>query len=293
MTISAARDKRAPFLGYGLGLRPQHYADFLAGRQAVDWLEIISENYMIQGGKPRAMLDAIRRDYPLVMHGVSLSLGSVSALDAEYLASLKAFAKRIEPLWISDHLCWTGVHGVNLHDLYPLPYTEEAIQHVVGRIRQVQEVLERRFVIENVSSYLSYAESTMSEWEFLSAIVEEADCLLLLDVNNIYVSSVNHGFDARAFIAGVPVERVQQIHLAGHSDLGDFIIDTHDAAIIDPVFDLYADACRRFGRVSTMIERDDKIPPLSELITELDRVRALAADTLAQARRLEDAGCPA
>jgi len=291
MTLSAARDIRVPFLGYGLGLRPQHYADFLAGQQAVDWLEIISENYMIQGGKPRAMLDAIRRDYPLVMHGVSLSLGSVSALDAEYLASLKAFAKRIEPLWISDHLCWTGVHGVNLHDLYPLPYTEEAIHHVVRRICQVQEVLERRFVIENVSSYLSYAESAMSEWEFLSAIAEEADCLLLLDVNNIYVSSVNHGFDARAFIAGVPAERVQQIHLAGHSDLGDFIIDTHDAAIIDPVFDLYADACRRCGRVSTMIERDDKIPPLSELISELDRVRALAADSLPQARCVQDAAC--
>lgn len=275
-------DKRAPFIGYGLGLRPAHYADFLAAPRAVDWLEIISENYMVQGGKPLAMLDAIRRDYPLVMHGVSMSLGSVQPLDTDYLARLKAFADRVEPLWISDHLCWTGVHGVNLHDLYPLPYTEETIRHVAGRIRQVQETLERRFVIENVSSYISYAASTMSEWEFVSAIADEADCLLLLDINNIYVSSVNHGFDPRRFIDGVPVQRVQQIHLAGHSNLGDFIIDTHDAPIADPVFDLYRYACRSLGPVSTMIERDDKIPPLAELIAELDRVRAVAAEGLRQ-----------
>ncbi|MBR0565059.1 DUF692 domain-containing protein [Azoarcus sp. L1K30] len=290
---AAGIDDRIPALGYGLGLRPVHYADFLRGPQRIDWLEIISENYMVQGGKPLAMLDAIRRDYPVVMHGVSMSIGSVEPLNRQYLADLKVFAQRIEPAWISDHLCWTGVHGVNLHDLYPLPYTEEAIHHVVTRIRQVQDILERRLVIENVSSYLSYAESTMSEWAFVSAIAEEADCHLLLDVNNIYVSSVNHGFDPLEFIAGVPAERVQQIHLAGHSNMDGFIIDTHDAPIIDPVFDLYAAACRRFGSVSSMIERDDNIPPLGELIAELDQVRRIAAASTGQtAHAPERASCP-
>lgn len=286
-------DRRAPFLGYGLGLRPTHYADFLAAPQAVDWLEIIAENYMIQGGKPLAMLDAIRADYPLAMHGVSMSIGSVQPLDQDYLKRLKAFAQRIEPQWISDHLCWTGVHGVNLHDLYPLPYTEEALKHVVGRIAEVQDLLGRRLVIENVSSYLSYADSVMSEWEFLAAIAEQADCLLLLDVNNIYVSSINHGFDPGDFIDHLPAGRIQQIHLAGHSNIGDFIIDTHDAPIIDPVFDLYAHACRRFGAVSTMIERDDKIPPLAELIAELDRVRRIAAGHIAPREISREAPCPA
>lgn len=279
MTIQYASDdadKRAPCRGFGLGLRPKHYPDFSAAPQAVDWLEIISENYMIQGGKPLHMLDKIRADYPVAMHGVSMSLGSVNELDRDYLARLKAFAHRIDPLWISDHLCWTGVHGLNLHDLFPLPYTEEAVRHVSKRIRQVQDTLERRLVIENVSSYLAYADSVMNEWEFLTAISEEADCLLLLDVNNIYVSSVNHGFDARTFIDGIPALRVQQIHLAGHSNMGEYIIDTHDEPIADPVFDLYGYACRRLGPVSTMIERDDNIPPLSELIAELARVRRVA-----------------
>jgi len=289
----ASPEIRAPFLGYGLGLRPTHYADFLAAPQPADWLEIIAENYMIQGGKPLAMLDAIRADYPLAMHGVSMSLGSVQPLDRDYLNRLKTFAERIEPAWISDHLCWTGVHGVNLHDLYPLPYTEEALTHVVGRIGQVQDLLGRRLVIENVSSYLSYADSAMSEWEFLAAIAEQADCLLLLDVNNIYVSSFNHGFYPRAFIDHLPAGRIQQIHLAGHSNIGDFIIDTHDAPIIDPVFDLYAHACRRCGPVSAMIERDDKIPPLAELIGELDRVRRIAADPFAVAETAREAPCPA
>lgn len=268
---------RAPFAGFGLGLRPAHYAEFLAGPQAVDWLEIISENYMVQGGKPLAMLDTIRADYPVAMHGVSLSIGSVAPLDRDYLRQLKALARRIEPMWISDHLCWTGVHGTNLHDLFPLPYTEEALRHVVARIRQVQDTLETRLVIENVSSYIAYADSVMSEWAFLSAVAEEADCLLLLDVNNIYVSGRNHGFVPRDFVDGVPPGRVQQIHLAGHSDLGDLVIDTHDAPVADAVFELYAHACRRLGPVSTMIERDAEIPPLAALIEELDRVRATAA----------------
>ena len=271
-------DKREPFRGFGLGLRPKHYQDFIAAPQPVDWLEIISENYMVQGGKPLHMLDQIRADYPIAIHGVSMSLGSVHELDRDYLARLKAFAHRIDPVWISDHLCWTGVHGLNLHDLYPLPYTEEAVKHVVKRIRQVQDTLERKLVIENVSSYLAYADSVMTEWEFLTAISEEADCLLLLDVNNIYVSSANHGFDARTFIDGIPALRVQQIHLAGHSNMGEYIIDTHDEPIADPVFDLYGYACRRLGPVSAMIERDDNIPPLAELIAELAQVRRVASE---------------
>jgi len=288
---SDIRDGRAPFRGFGLGLRPKHYPDFIAARQPVDWLEIISENYMIQGGKPLAMLDRIRADYPVAMHGVSMSLGSVHELDLDYLAKLRRFARRIEPLWVSDHLCWTGVHGVNLHDLYPLPYTEEALRHVARRIRRVQEILERRLVVENVSSYLAYADSAMSEWDFLAAISEEADCLLLLDVNNVYVSSVNHGFDARAFLDAIPARRVQQIHLAGHTDNGDHIVDTHDEPIADPVFDLYAYACRRFGAVSTMIERDDNIPPLAELLAELGRVRRVAAGNLAGLDRRDAQPC--
>lgn len=275
-TRAGGRDHREPALGFGLGLRPAHYADFLDGPRNVDWLEIISENYMVQGGKPLAMLESIRRDYPVVMHGVSMSIGSTAPLDRQYLAALKRFADHIQPAWVSDHLCWTGVHGTNLHDLYPLPYTDEAVRHVTARIRQVQDMLERRLVIENISSYLSYADSTMSEWAFIAAIADEADCHLLLDVNNIHVSSVNHGFDALAFIGGIPATRVQQIHLAGHSNRDGFLIDTHDAAVADPVFDLYAAACRRFGQVSSMIERDDSIPPLAELLAELDRVRHIA-----------------
>lgn len=268
---------REPFQGFGLGLRPRHYNSFLAQPQAVDWLEVISENYMVQGGKLLAMLDRIRADYPIAMHGVSMSIGSVSPLDHGYLQRLKALADRVQPMWVSDHLCWTGVHGTNLHDLFPLPYTEEALRHVAARVREVQETLGRRLVLENVSSYIDYASSEMSEWAFLTALAEEADCLLLLDVNNIYVSGMNHGFDPRDFIDGVPAHRIQQIHVAGHSNLGDVIIDTHDAPVPDEVFDLYAYACRRFGPVSTMIERDDAIPPLEDLIVELDRVRAVAA----------------
>lgn len=274
----ASQDRlREPFQGFGLGLRPVHYNSFLARPQPVDWLEVISENYMVQGGKPLAMLDRIRADYPIAMHGVSMSIGSVSPLDYDYLTRLKALADRVEPVWVSDHLCWTGVHGTNLHDLFPLPYTEEALKHVAARVREVQDILGRRLVLENVSSYIDYASSEMSEWAFLTALAEEADCLLLLDVNNIYVSGMNHGFNPRDFVDGVPAQRIQQIHVAGHSNMGDVIVDTHDAPVPDEVFDLYAYACQRFGQVSTMIERDDAIPPLADLIQELDRVREVAA----------------
>ena len=269
-----------PFLGFGLGLRTDHYNAILDTKPHVDWFEVLSENYMIPGGKPLHYLDRIRADYPVVMHGVSLSIGSTAAFDQDYLRDLKKLADRIEPAWISDHLCWTGVHGQNMHDLLPLPYTEETAKHVAERVKIVQDYLGRQILLENVSSYASYIDSSMTEWEFISQIAEAADCLLLLDVNNIYVSSYNHNFDAKAFIDGVPNKRVQQIHLAGHQNNGDYIIDTHDAPVIDPVWDLYGYAISRFGAVSTMIERDDNIPELEELVQELQIARNIATKTL-------------
>jgi uncharacterized protein (UPF0276 family) len=269
--------------GFGLGLRPQHYTPVLESQPPLDWLEIISENYLVPGGKPLYFLDRIRERYPMVMHGVSLSIGSTAPLDFEYLGELKALARRVRPGWISDHLCWTGVGGVNLHDLMPLPYTAEALRHVSARVRQVQDFLGQRLVIENVSSYVTYRSSEMTEWEFISALTAEADCDLLLDVNNVYVSSVNHGFDARAFIDAMPAERVRQIHLAGHSHQGDFLIDTHDTAVPEPVWNLYRHTTQRLGAVPTMIERDGNIPPLAELVAELERARGLAADPAVRA----------
>lgn len=267
-----------PFLGFGLGLRPEHYPGIVEHPPAgVDWFEIISENFMVEGGKPLYYLDRIRADYPMVMHGVSLSLGSTDPLDLDYLKRLKALADRIDPAWFSDHLCWTGVDHQNLHDLLPLPYTEETIRHVADRIRQVQDFIGRPILIENLSSYITYRHDRMTEWEFLGAIAEEADCGILLDVNNIYVSSFNHGFDPLDYIRGVPADRVWQHHLAGHRNQGNLIIDTHDEAIIDPVWSLYEKTAEWLGPVSTMIERDANIPPLEELIAELERARAIAA----------------
>ena len=270
--------KKSP--GFGLGLRPVHYPDFLKEAQPVDWLEIISENYMVQGGLPLDNLNKIMAKYPLVMHGVSLSIGSSDGLDVAYLKELKALADHVQPLWISDHLCWTGVQGRNTHDLLPLPYSEEALKLVVKHVSQVQEMLGRRILLENVSSYLDYRSSEMSEWAFLKEVSEQADCLLLLDVNNIYVSSINHGFSATAFLDHLPAERVQQIHLAGHSDHGDYIVDTHDHPVAEPVWELYRYTCKRFGEVATMIERDDNIPALGELLAELDHARLIAAEVL-------------
>ena len=267
-------------LGFGLGLRTEHYNAILESKPNVDWFEALSENYMIPGGKPLHYLDRIRENYPVVIHGVSLSIGSTTPFDADYLRDLKKLADRIQPAWISDHLCWTGVHGQNIHDLLPLPYTEETAKHVAERVGIVQDYLGRRILLENVSSYASYVDSTMTEWEFITEIAEKADCLLLLDVNNIYVSSYNHQFDAKAFIDGVPKNRVQQIHLAGHQNNGDYIIDTHDAPVIDPVWDLYEYAISRFGAISTMIERDDHIPELGVLVEELQIARDIAAKSL-------------
>ena len=266
--------------GFGLGLRPRHYEAILKSKPRVDWFEALSENYMIPGGRPLSYLMRIRERYPVVLHGVSLSIGGTDPLDRAHLEGLKALAQRVQPEWISDHLCWTGVAGRNLHDLMPLPYTAEALRHVASRVRQVQDFLGRRLLIENVSSYVAYRSSEMSEWDFLAALANEADCDILLDVNNIYVSAYNHGYDAVAFLDAMPRARVRQIHLAGHDNCGDLIIDTHDAPVIDPVWALYREAIRRLGPVPTMIERDDKIPPLGTLVRELDRARAIAAEAL-------------
>lgn len=267
-------------LGFGLGLRVDHYETVLEQLPPVDWFEVLTENYMVDGGKPLHYLDRIRQHYPMVMHGVSMSIGSTAPLDRQYLQRLQSLIKRIEPEWVSDHLCWTGVAGYNLHDLMPLPYTEEAIEHVAGRVRQVQDFLDRRILLENVSSYVTYGTSQISEWEFLAEVASRADCLILLDVNNIFVSSHNHHFDPVDYLAGIPVDRVRQFHLAGHSYNGNLIIDTHDHPIVDPVWSLYCQAVERFGEVSTMIERDDNIPPLEDLLAELEVARRFAAQTL-------------
>jgi|CXWL01.1.fsa_nt_gi uncharacterized protein (UPF0276 family) len=263
--------------GFGLGLRTPHYSDFLAAKQPLDWLEVITDNYLVEGGKPLVVLDTLRRDYPVAMHGVAMSIGAPGGVDLGYLRRVKALADRIEPLWVSDHLCWTGTGPRQLHDLYPLPYTEEAARHVITQIRRAQDVLQRRLVLENVSSYIDFKQSCASEWQFLAHVANEADCLLLVDVNNVYVSSVNHGFDPLRYLRALPAGRVQQIHLAGHSDLGDHIIDTHDHPVAPAVWDLYGQACYLFGPVAAMIERDANIPGLPTLLDELAIARAIAS----------------
>lgn len=268
-----------PNLGFGLGLRTDHYADILESQpKAIDWFEILTENYLVPGGKPLYYMDKVKEHYPLVMHGVSMSLGSTQPLDWDYLKQVKALAKRSQAKWISDHVCWTGIHGKNMHDLLPLPYTEECVNHMVSRIKQVQDFLEQPILIENASTYLTYSHSVMTEWDFLREVLELADCYLLLDVNNIYVSAFNHQFDPMDYLNGIPLNRPKQIHLAGHSNNGDHIIDTHDAAVIDPVWKLYANALDRFGFIPTMIERDDHIPPLNDLIIELEQAKHIARD---------------
>ena len=267
---------------FGLGLRTLHYEAIFADPPALDFFEIISENYMVPGGRALANLMRIRRDYPMVMHGVSLSIGSTDPLNREYLRDLKQLADRVEPEGISDHLCWTGLAGKNLHDLMPLPYTEETVAHVAARVREVQDFLGRQIMLENVSSYVTFKQSAMSEWAFISAIAEAADCFILLDINNIFVSAFNHGFEPADFLNGIAVNRVKQIHLAGHHHYGDYIIDTHDAPVVDPVWALYANAVRRFGAVPAMIERDDAIPPLAELLVELDHARKIAHSVLCE-----------
>lgn len=273
--------------GFGLGLRVEHYqalGETIDPALRPQWLEIISENYLVPGGKPLHHLQRLRRDYPVVMHGVSMSIGSADPLDLDYLRELRALAERIEPGWISDHLCWGGVDHRRLHDLLPLPYTEATLRHLLPRLAQVQELLGRPLVLENVSSYVRYAQDEMSEADFLAALLQRSGAELLLDVNNVYVSSRNHGFDARAFIDAMPAGRVRQIHLAGHEDHGELVIDTHDHPVCDAVWDLYAYTLQRLGPVPTMIERDDHIPPLPALLQELDHARQLARRTLGSLR---------
>jgi len=264
-----------PFLGFGVGLRRDHYLHILENQPQIDWFEILSENFMVPGGRPLEVLDAVRARYPVVMHGVSMSLGSTDPLHRDYLRELKELARRCNPAWISDHLCWTGVGGRNLHDLLPLPYTSEVVAHVAARIREAQDFLERPILLENVSSYMAFRDSTMTEWDFLTEIVERADCGILLDVNNIFVSAFNHRFDARTYIDAIPCGRVIQVHLAGHSDYGTHLLDTHDHPVRDEVWDLYAHAVRRFGATSALIEWDDNIPEFAVLMETADKARTI------------------
>jgi uncharacterized protein (UPF0276 family) len=267
-------------LGRGLGLRREHYQHVVENHPQVGWFEVISENFMVPGGNPRRVLEAVRRDYPVVLHGVSLSIGSVDPLDRRYLDQLRALADAVEPAWVSDHLCWGSAHGMYAHDLLPIPYTEEALAHVTARVAAVQEHLGRRILLENPSSYLALKGAEMSEWEFLAALATRADCGILLDVNNIYVSAHNHGFDPRQYLAGIPGDRVGQIHLAGHTEQGNLLIDTHDGRVRAEVWALYAEAVARFGRRSTMIEWDARVPAFEVLQDELARAEAHARAAL-------------
>lgn len=266
-----------PRLGYGLGLRPPHYQEVLDGTPHVDWWEVISENFLVAGGNPRRVLREVCKRWPVVLHGVSLSIGSVDSIDEAYLARLVTLIDEVDPPIVSDHLCWSGFGGHSVHDLWPLPYTEEALDHVVARVAYVQERLGRRILLENPSSYVTFAASQLGEAEFLAELAQRADCGILLDVNNVYVSCANHGWDADRYLAAIPTQRVGQIHLAGHSDRGAYLFDTHDHPVCDAVWQLYGRAAARFGGVATMIERDAHIPPLAELVDELARARAISA----------------
>jgi len=267
---------------FGLGLRKPHYADFLEGEVPVDFVEVISENFMVAGGRPRDILRRVRERHPVALHGVSMSVGSADGLDRDYLRRLKALADEIDPLFVSDHLCWTRIEGFSSHDLLPLPYTEEALGLVCANIAEAQDALGRPMLIENPSSYIAF-DAAMTEWEFIDAMCARTGCALLLDVNNIHVSACNHGFDPIAYLAGIPAARVRQIHLAGHSQGRDLLIDTHDRPVPPPVWSLYAAAIERVGPVATMIERDDNIPQLGELLAELDVARGIADRTRAEA----------
>ncbi len=275
------RSSNTAFLGVGVGLRPKHYPRILEtldpAKLGIDFFEAISENYMVPGGRPLRVLEEVRGTFPVVLHGVSLNVGSADPLDADYLAELTALARRYEPSWISDHLCWTGVGGRNLHDLLPLPYTEAALAHVAERVRRVQDRLGRRIALENVSSYFAYRADAMPEWEFLVRVAERADCGILLDVNNVFVSAHNHGFDPEQYLAAVPPECVFQIHLAGHSEQGPLLIDTHDHTVRSEVWSLFETAVRRLGPVSTLIEWDDRIPEFETLAAEAARAREILA----------------
>ena len=267
-------------LGHGIGLRPPHYPRVLDGTARVDWFEVISENFMIPGGRPLDVLEKARELGPVVLHGVSMNLGGTDPLSEKHLCELERLIHRFEPAWVSEHLCWGAFGRHYAHDLLPLPYTDEALVQVVERIRQVQDRLGQRILVENVSSYVTFRHSTMPEWTFLGAVAEAADCGILLDVNNIYVSAVNHGFAADAYIDGVPAARVGQIHLAGHGDKGTHLLDTHDGPVVEAVWRLYRRAVRRLGRVSTLVEWDERIPELEVVLAEAERARTAEAEVL-------------
>lgn len=276
-------DTSRPYLGFGLGLRTDHYADILADKPtSIDWFEIISENYMVDGGKPLYHLDKVRADYPVVMHGVSMSIAGGHPIDFDYLDKLKTLIERVQPAWVSDHLAWTRGSAHNFHDLLPMPYTDELLTHIVERVQRAQDYLGRQLLLENPSTYATFTDSHIPEHEFLNALAELADCLLLLDINNIFVSCENHGWDSEAYLYGINPSRVWQHHLAGHTyhHDGQLIIDTHDQPVRGEVWDLYAQAVQHLGKVSTMIERDDNIPPLNELIDELNTAREVQAHAL-------------
>ena len=265
---------------FGLGMRKPHYAEFLAGTVPVDFVEVISENFMIPGGRPRDILRRVRERYPVALHGVSMSLGTADSVNDDYLRRLRALVDEVQPFVVSDHLCWTGTGGFNSHDLLPLPYTAEALDVVCANIGRAQDALGRTMLVENPSSYVHFTASEMTEWEFLAAMCQRSGCDLLLDVNNIHVSAVNHGFSADDYIAAVPMDRVRQIHLAGHTARGNLLIDTHDQPVPDPVWRLFSDVMARVGGVAVMIERDDNIPPLADLLTELDYASELAGEAV-------------
>ena len=260
-------------LGFGVGLRTVHFPHILANHPPVDWFEVLTENYMDTGGRPLFVLDHVAERYPVVLHGVSMSLGSTDPINFDYLAKLKALAARTGARWVSDHLCWTGVSGINVHDLLPMPYTDESLHHTIERVRIISEYLERPLVIENPSTYLEFSASNWTEWDFLAELAEQADCGILLDVNNVYVSSFNHGFDPRGYIDRIPADRVVQIHLAGHTNKGTHILDTHSDHVIDSVWELYRRAFQRFGSVSTLLEWDEAIPRFEVVHAEALKAR--------------------
>ena len=269
-----------PYLGHGIGLRTKHYPDVLSGAAHADWFEVISENFMVRGGRPLAVLERARAVAPIVLHGVSLSLGAVDPPAAAYLDALAALAERVEPAWVSDHLCWGSFGGHYAHDLLPLPYTEEAMAVVVDHVQRVQDRLRRRILVENVSSYVTFRHSTMAEWEFLSGVAERADCGILLDVNNVWVSARNHGFSPEAYVDALPPARIGQFHLAGHQDHGTHLLDTHDHPVPEAVWRLYRHAVARFGPVSSLVEWDDDVPELERLLAEAELARTAEAEVL-------------
>ena len=273
----------ASFAGFGLGLRKPHYAEFLETRVAVDFVEVISENFMVDGGRPRALLRDIRARYPVALHGVSMSVGSADGVDGAYLARLRALVDEIEPLFVSDHLSWTRIDGFSSHDLLPLPYTHEALDLVCANIGRAQDALGRAMLIENPSTYIDFAPADLTEWEFLDRLCARTGCGLLLDVNNVFVSASNHGFDPVAYLDGLPHDRVRQIHLAGHSQGKELLIDTHDRPVPGSIWELYAHVMPRLGAVATMIERDDDIPPLGDLLGELATARRIGRQSLREA----------